>query len=445
MTNVNTATQLGELRSLSVLAELQHRARHAATLTELGFLMANASFSLVPYRQAVLWGVDEGVMVVSGATVVDARSPYAQYIARLCRHFARTQIQAMAVTAADSAEQDQAEWDSWFPSFGFWLPLNGPCGARLGALLFLRETQWSAAEIASFQQLGDAYGHAWKALAKGALWPRLRKKRRLLRWFLAATGCAALAAPVPLTVLAPAEIVPTNPLIVRAPLDGVVERFHVFPNARVVAGDPLFELDEKELRGKLEVAEKTTKTAEAELRQTAQQAVFDPEAKPKIAILRGRFGERQAEVDYLKELLARIKVTAPKEGIAILNDPSEWIGRPVNIGERVVAIAQADEVEIEAWLNVGDVVDFPVGAEVTMFLNVSPLDPLRATLRYVGYEALTRPDNSLAYRVRAVLREGESVPRLGWKGTVRIAGDTVPLAYWLIRRPLASIRETLGI
>lgn len=445
MTNVNAIPQLRELRSLSVLAELQHRARHAATVAELGFLMANASFSLVPYRQAVLWGDDEGVMVVSGATEVEARSPYAQYLARLCRHFSQTQEQAAPVMAEDSAEQDQVEWDAWFPPFGFWLPLTGPCGARLGALLLLRETPWETAEVASLQQVGDAYGHAWKALMKGALWPRLRKKQRLLRWLLAAAGVIALAAPVPLTVLAPAEIIPANPLIVRAPLDGVVERLHVRPNAQVAAGDPLFELDEKELRGKLEVAEKTAKTAEAELRQTAQQAVFDPEAKPKIAILRGRFGERLAEVEYLKELLARIKVSAPQGGVAILNDPSEWIGRPVSIGERVVAIAQADEVEIEAWLNVGDVVDFPVGAEVTMFLNVSPLDPLRATLRYVGYEALTRPDSSLAYRVRAVLNEGENVPRLGWKGTVRIAGDTVPLVYWLIRRPLAVIRETVGI
>jgi hypothetical protein len=49
-----------------------------------------------------------------------------------------------------------------------------------------------------------------------------------------------------------------------------------------------------------------------------------------------------------------------------------------------------------------------------------------------------------AYRVRAVL-EGGTAHRIGLKGTVRLVGEYVSLAYWITRRPLATIREFLGI
>ena len=45
--------------------------------------------------------------------------------------------------------------------------------------------------------------------------------------------CAVLVFPVRLTVLAPGELVAANPSVVRSPLDGVVERFHIKPNQSV--------------------------------------------------------------------------------------------------------------------------------------------------------------------------------------------------------------------
>jgi hypothetical protein len=61
----------------------------------------------------------------------------------------------------------------------------------------------------------------------------------------------------------------------------------------------------------------------------------------------------------------------------------------------------------------------------------------------VSYDALQRPDGSYAYRVRARL-DGVTEHRVGLKGTARLSGDWVPLAYWMLRRPLALIRQTLG-
>ncbi|MGZ7234485.1 hypothetical protein ACXWOU_09525, partial [Streptococcus pyogenes] len=85
-------------------------------------------------------------------------------------------------------------------------------------------------------------------------------------------------------------------------------------------------------------------TAEAEYRQTAQQALTDPRAKAQLAVLTGRIEEKRTEVVYGSEQLARARVLAPRDGIALFDDPSEWIGRPVAIGERIMRIAAPGDV-----------------------------------------------------------------------------------------------------
>ena len=85
------------------------------------------------------------------------------------------------------------------------------------------------------------------------------------------------------------------------------------------------------------------------------------------------------------------------------------------------------------------------GGKLTLFLNTNPLSPVHAVVRTVAYDSTARPDASIAHRVRATLAEGEAKPRLGLKGTARIDGDTVPLVWWLVRRPLGTIRQFVGV
>ena len=37
------------------------------------------------------------------------------------------------------------------------------------------------------------------------------------------------------------------------------------------------------------------------------------------------------------------------------------------------------------------------------------------------------------------------LPRLGLRGTARIQGESVSIAYWLARRPLSVIRQFIGL
>ena len=294
--------------------------------------------------------------------------------------------------------------------------------ARRGGALLCRPRQWGAA-------LRQAASAVWRS-------PR-RRYAALLAVFL--------LFPVRLTVLAPGELVPAHPAVVRAPLDGSVDRFFVAPNQRVAAGAPLFQLDLTQLESRLEIARQALVTAEAEYRQAAQQAVFEAKSKAQLALLQGRLAERRTETDFLEAQLARAQIAAPRDGIVLMDDPSEWVGKPVVVGERILTVADAHDVEVEAWIALGDAILLPDAAAVTLYLNAAPLSPVAARLRYYAHDAVARPDGSYAYRVRARLDAGETPPRVGMKGTAKIKGPWVTLGYWVLRRPLAMLRQASGL
>jgi hypothetical protein len=149
-------------------------------------------------------------------------------------------------------------------------------------------------------------------------------------------------------------------------------------------------------------------------------------------------------VNYLREQLTRARVLAPKDGVALFDDPTEWIGRPVSVGERILRIAATGDVEVEAWLPLADAIALEPGAPVQLYLNARPLEPVSASLRYMAHEAAPRPDGTFAYRVRATL-DAATEHRVGLKGTAKLQGETVPAAWWVMRRPVATLRSALGL
>lgn len=413
--------------------ELEHRILKAKRTVEAEFAAVNLGHTLVPYRQAALW--DNGVIALSGVASVEANSPYVLWLDKVFRQVGSDH--PVLIDAGDLPGDLREQWGDWLPAHGVVLP----CGS--GQLLFARDDVFAWDEVTLLERLADLVGMTRVALTPKRLSIKLPKGRRA--WALAAAGLLVALLPVTGSVLAPAESVPAHPVVVRAPLDGVVDRILVKPNARVSEGEVLFALDSTTLSGRLDVARQQHATAEAEYRQAAQAMVFDAKAKAQVAILAGKAEEKAAEARLLESQLARIEAKAPRAGIAVFDDASDWIGRPVVVGEKVMAVADETDTEVEAWVSVADVGEVRIGGKLTLFLNTQPLSPVKATVRSVAYEASARPDSSIAHRVRATLAEGAAKPRLGLKGTARIDGDTVPLVWWAFRRPLATIRQFVGL
>ena len=449
---------------LAKLLDLSQRARSAGSARELGFLLVNDTLELALYRQAALWLPNEGLYALSGLVQVEANAPYALWLDQVCAHLAlQPDALTSTLTAVDLPPDLSVQWAEWWPNHAMWLALPPesahPNKGQACGLLLVGDMPWPLETQALLREWVDTWWHAfralyrpqrwsWRALSRGVragLAPKPRRSWwRQPRWQWSALALVVMVLPVRLTVLAPGELVPAHPVVIRAPLDGVLDVFHVQPNQRVVKDQPLFGFDEALIQSRLEVANQTLVTAQAEYRQTSQQALTDAKFRPQLTVLTGKIDEKRTGVDFLKEQLSRARVLAPRDGVALFDDPTEWIGRPVAVGERIMRIAAPKDIEVEAWLPLADAIALPPGAPVDLYLNASPFSSVSATLRYMAHDAVQRPDGSYAYRVRASLA-APTDHRVGLKGTAKLHGPRVPLIYWALRRPLASFRAALGV
>lgn len=452
---------------LIALLELAQRARAAATGQELAFQAVNATRTLFPYRQAALWFRDGGVHTLSGVVGVEANAPYALWLESLCRVLAEQHRAAtpLVVDVTQLPPAIQSEWRHWLPANAVWLPLSQATDTTAaaaqveGGLLLAGDAVASAQQLALLAEWMDIWQHAWRAARPQGRWSLSHLPGRLLGWWqvdssrqrwrrragVALALLAVLLCPVHLTVLAPGELVAAQPAVLRAPMDGVVEQIHVQPNEMVKQGQLLFNLDEAQLASRLEVSEQALQTAEAEYRQFAQLALGDVRSKSQLAALAGKIGERRAEQAFLTAQRQRAQVLAPHDGMVLFDAPSEWMGKPVQTGERVMRIAQPDAVEVEAWLPIGDAIALQPGAPVQLYLAADPLAAVLAQVRYVAYDAVARPDGQYAYRVRAQLLKAGTTQRIGLKGTAKLQGERVSLVYWMVRKPWASIRQWMAL
>lgn len=435
-----------QLLRLTGLLQLETRVR-AATGDELAFLMVNETLNVVRYRQALLWRAAPAnrVVAVSGVARPDAHSPFVVFASRLCAELQNRKLDDIQdVTAADVSPDLRAEWSEWLPPHLVWIPL----APKLGALVLAREEELSPADRNLLGFLADAYAHAWRAqlpkagFRERALTASPWKKRLMAAAALVLVGAAFF--PVRQSVLAPAEIVPRSPAVIRAPLEGVVDSVLVKPNETVTQGQILFALDQRRLRNQLEVALRAREAADTELRQAKQFAVVDYKVRASLPGLQGKLDQVAAEVAYLREQLERVEVRAPQTGLAVFDDPNDWLGRPVAIGERVMLVADPANVEVEARLPVADAINLDMGGPVRVFLNIDPERARAAVLSFVSYQAQRGVDGTLAYRVKARLAD-ETPPRIGVKGTAKLYGAEVPLAYAIFRRPMSAIRQWLGL
>jgi multidrug resistance efflux pump len=433
------------------LLQLGQRVRAAGTAAELGFVMVNETLHLLPYRQAVLWrgGVDGQVAALSGVPQVDSTVPYVQWLKTLGRQLAQPATAAGPVDLAQLPEPVAAAWGQWWPPHAVWLPWPAGPATRPapGGLLLAREQPWRAHELALLEQLAGLYGHAWAALQPAAgLRQRWRAawRRSVVRWGLAVGLLAAMLVPMRITVLAPAEVVPRDPFVVRAPLAGVVDRFDVRPNQAVAAGAPLFSLDTNELRARWAMAERAHDTALQEYRQTTQAAVTSDKNRLDISTRHGRLQERAVELDYTASLLARAQVRAERAGTAVFADAHDWIGKSVAVGERILLLADPAAVELTAWMPAGDAIDVKVGDVLTLYPQGDPFNAYRAVVQTVAFRAEPARDGHLAYRIKASFEAGQAPPRIGQLGTAHVDGGWAPLAVVALRRPLATARQWLG-
>lgn len=441
---------MSEVSDLGVLLQIEARALQAQTLAALRFTIVNETHALTPYRQAALFeceGERLRLSAASGLVSVASESPFAVWLGQFARRFPRDGA-IHRLDLADAASEDAESWAEWLPEHLLLVPLSGPQGQALGVVLYAREQPWDEASVELAQRLHSTYGYCFAALSQTSrpAWGHVRQwfKGRN-RWLVLGALALSMLIPVRLSVLAPAEVIALNAIAVAAPQDGVVGSFAVAPNARVKAGDLLFSLDDSALSNRRQVALKGLEIAQADAHIAQQRSFDDTKSKADVAVALGRVREKEAELAAVDSQAQRVEVRADRDGVAIFADVNDWLGRPVQTGERVMQLARPEDGGILVWLAVSDAIKLETDAPVRLFLHTEPLSPRAGRLIEASYQASLSPDGVASYRLRAGFEPGTELPRIGLRGTARISGDWVLLGYYLFRRPIASVREWTGL
>jgi len=233
-TQVNIDVQV---QDLARLLDLARRARHVGSDSELAFLLVNDTHELTPYRQSVLWSSKRGVLALSGLLQAEANAPYVHWLAQLLEG---GKVGPGRFNAATAPAQAASDWADWWPAEALCLPVTKPMqGKEAGGdpsetvnLVLVRDEVWTDTDLALLQEWLDSAAQAYWALARGRQkgWRTLSDglKRLMLGrpgrawwkgplWIWVVAVAFVLAMPVPLSVLAPGELVPAHPTVVRAP------------------------------------------------------------------------------------------------------------------------------------------------------------------------------------------------------------------------------------
>ena len=441
------------LAAARVLLKFESELRQTKTLSEFGFFVANETRQVNRSQQSFVFTKNgrgpAKITAVSAMTVVDRSAPLISWaealVARLGEEQGLTTVHEFDADSFGIAEERQL---SGYPlRFMAWVPMLAPSGKVVGGLLQAKSTPWTESDLVVSKHVASASAYSLIALAGTSplskLW-RLPSRKAVLA---TAVVLAALGFfPVSMSALAPVEVSPSNSFKVTAPIDGVVDQVLVLPNVKVKKNQPLVRLADTVLRNRLEVAEREVRVAEAKAKKAAQLAFVDMRGRRELGIAQAELELRRSERDFARDLLERSTIRAPRDGIAFYSAPNDLVGRPAQVGEKLMELADPRQIEFQIDLPVADAIVLNVGARVQVFLDSDPLRPVEARLVRTAFKARTHDNQQLAFRLVAHRDPSETRPiRLGVRGTAQVFSEKVPLAFYLFRRPISAMRQWLGI
>lgn len=436
------------LRHLASQNRLLLQAAACATQQELCFHILNRTVEFVSYDRAVLLGSDGSLLGVSGVAAADPHSALADDR----RRWTSSLGSAPQIVAETSIPPESlASWAQYRVSVkgcsALWMPLGGDLPG-----LWLERwngTPWREKELESLEPLCGGYGNLWRRLETSPGGWRKQLQSRLTRRNLV-IGALALAIlsllPLRLRIVAPCEVIPEEPAAIAARIDGVVERVLARPGETVAKHQPLVRLETEVVLQEQQSARQALNEAHARYLSARTGALRDPQQRALLPELANRLRQEQARLALADFRAENLVIASPTSGVAVITDPDEWSGRPVTVGERILTVANPARCRVRIFLPLKDKIGFPPDAPVKVILDNDSASSRRAVLLQVAAHASEQPGLGGCFQAEARWENSEDAGLpLGVGGIAIVYGNRVPLAYWLLRRPLSALRGWLGI
>lgn len=321
----------------------------------------------------------------------------------------------------------------------YWLPITDIEG------LWLEKwggRQWQEAELKLLE-------HALPYMRAGLEKPFKRPSSwlRRTRWLVPAGLVLALFIPVNSSVTALASVVSTSSVNVYAPLDGIVHEVRVTPGSFVKPNQLLLSYDDRVMRYAISEAQKEVGVAQAELVRLQGAAYQDSDARSRLPVQRLALKKAQARYQHLKSQIAKSHVQVPVSGTVVMAGQASLVGASVQVGQKLLTIADPKDTEIELFVPVADVSAFAKGATVKVRMDADPLHSYAAEIIYVAHDVVVAKNDvpSIKVRARWVKNNGKPSAIPGQQGVARIEGEKTVLGIKLFRKPLQSLFDWFGI
>lgn len=440
-----------QIEGLATLLVLDDEIKRLTNIREFGFFATNETHRLIHYHTAYLWEKKDfvGIEIVaqSGIAELDPHTSINLWLKEriqliLAGEYAK-QVHSFTITDFDNDAQES--WPESLPHFFLWCPFSENQLDPTGGLLFFKEEEFKESEIKMLRWLLASYLYTWKLLIKPKTidkWQTLKKKPYFLTLMIV-LACIFLF-PVKLSVLGTGTVIAKDPALINAPMQGIIKSFAVTPGSYVKKGQLLLTLDNTDLIAAAKVNLRDYSLTETKLRTAINEAFNDREKRTNVPVLQAQLAIDKAKFDYTNQLLEKTRVRSPIDGIVIFDSTEDWVGQPVQTGERILSVANPNNLKLKIELPVKERIRLEVGSTGEFFMQ-GQLASIPIKITNLGYNAKIMPDKILAYEMQADIMESDTLPQIGAQGTVKLYGQRVPFFYYLIRRPLQSVRQGLGI
>ena len=446
------------MENISKLLQLEHNCRNCESIKELYYQIVNETRNLVNYSQGVLLTIDFSgkykVVGISDIPVVDSTSPYVQWIENIIidlNNNEKSKDIFVVDTKTDLKQIDLNSMHEFSPSNILFIPLKSIKENREinYILLLFKEEGWLEKDILILKHLSSSLAYFLFAMRSTGISQILRKisfKNKYLKISIFLL-IILMFLPVRLSVLAPLEVEAKNPYVVTSPLNAVIEEVKVFPNDKIEKEQLLVKFDDVDFNNNYLVAKRTLDVANAQLHTVKQSSFFDATQKSQISQLESQVKLKEAELNFAQEQLGKTKIYAKEDGIAIINNPNDWKGKPVTTGERVFLIAKPQSIELKIMLPVSEAIFLEENALVKAFFDNDPTNSWSGKVKYISYKPELTEQNVLSYKITADfddIKENGYIPSIGLRGTAKIYSKKVTLFFYLFRKPITAVRQWIG-
>ena len=434
------------------LIGLEKKVREALSKDELNFILVNEIREIVDFTNAFLLKQTPigifNVEAISDLAIVDRTAPLVTFIEKIVNHKDHNQPKDIInIDIQDFAKKNKLTKNKNLPNILILIPIHSPQKGHQGFVAINKESVINDSEIELLKHLSGTFGHAFNSFI--STFPIKESIKKYFsgknKWKTIVIILLIIFFPVSMTTTAPVEVVAKNPSLITAPFNGVIKKIIVNNNDTVESGDLLAVLEDNDLINQYNLAKQTLQVAEKELLRTRQSSFSDNTEKSKLAELQSQVLLKKAEMNYANEKLEMTKIVSSINGVAIVENTLDWQGKPVNVGEKIMTIADPNLVEFLIWLPVKDSIIINNKAKVKIFLDINPINSLKGKVLRASYKPYLSPSEVLSYKLVSSFDENQEIPRLGLRGTAKIYGSRVTLFYYLFRKPITYMRQFIGI